>query len=209
MTGDRSVGSAGVVRGRFIVVEGADGVGKSTQTEMLASRLGALATREPGGTAIGEELRTIFLHADLAPRAEALLVAAARAQHVAEVVAPVLDSGRDVVTDRYIPSSLAYQGVGRGLGVVEVEAVSRFAAAGLEPDLVIVLDVADAVFDARRTAGEDRFEGAEDEFHRRVRRAYRDLADTHPSWVLVDGSGPPEQVAELVYDVVVDRLGRR
>ncbi len=209
VTGTGSASSAGVVRGRFIVIEGADGVGKSTQTQMLADRLGALATREPGGTAIGEELRAIFLHADLAPRAEALLVAAARAQHIAEVVEPALARGSDVVTDRYIPSSLAYQGVGRDLGVGEVEALSRFAAAGLEPDLVVVLDVADAVFDSRRTVGSDRFEGAENAFHLRVRGAYRALAGTHPGWVIVDGSGSPDHVAELVYAVVQERLVRR
>lgn len=196
-------------RGRFIVVEGADGVGKSTQTALLAERLGAVATREPGGTVIGEELRAIFLHADLSPRAEALLVAAARAQHVAEVVEPALARGVDVVTDRYIPSSLAYQGVGRELGVVEVEALSRFATADLEPDLVIVLDVADAVFDQRRTAGADRFEGADAAFHGAVRAAYRDLVRSHPSWVVVDASGSPSEVADALFAVVEARLGVR
>ncbi len=193
-------------RGRFIVVEGADGAGKSTQSQLLADHLDAVLTREPGGTAIGEEMRHIFLHADLSPRAEALLVAAARAQHVAEVVEPTLASGRHIVCDRYVLSSLAYQGVGRELGIDDVAALSTFATAGLCADLTVILDVPDEVNDARRSTGADRFEEAESGFHQRVRAAYRALADRDPTWVIVDGVGAAADVHRRIAGVVSGRL---
>ena len=136
-----------------------------------------VVTYEPGDTKTGAELRAVLLHADTAldAHAELLLMLADRAQHVAEVVRPALERGALVVCDRYEPSTLAYQGVARGLGVDEVERLSRWAAAGVEPDVVIVLDVPDAIAEARVSADRDRFERAGDDFHARVRAAYRDL----------------------------------
>lgn len=189
-------------RGRLLVLEGADGTGKSTQARLLATRLRALLTREPGGTAIGEQLRSLFLHADLEPRAEALLVAAARAQHVGEVIEPALAAGRDVVSDRFTPSSIVYQGVARGLGVEAVAALSAFATGGLQPDVTVVLDLPDALADERRVTDADRFEEADAVFHGQVRAAYRSLAADRSGWVLVDAGGTVEEVAERVWTVV-------
>jgi dTMP kinase len=190
--------------GRFIVVEGGEGVGKSTQVLRLAETLRAsgrevVVTYEPGDTKTGAELRAVLLHADmpLDARAELLLMLADRAQHVAEVVRPALERGAFVVCDRYEPSTLAYQGVARGLGVDEVERLSTWAAAGVEPDAVIVLDVPDAIAEARVSADRDRFERAGDDFHSRVRAAYRELGPGR-GWVLVDAGGTPDEVAARV-----------
>ena len=139
-------------RGRFIVFEGGEGSGKSTQAARLAARLDALLTHEPGGTAVGTRLRELMLSPEterLDDRAEALLMAADRAQHVSEVIEPALRQGRHVVCDRYIGSSVAYQGYGRGLDPDMVRAVSGWAAAGLWPDLTVLLSVPDEVAAAR------------------------------------------------------------
>jgi dTMP kinase len=198
-----------VSRGRFVAFEGGEASGKSTQAARFASRLDAILTREPGGTALGERIRALFLDpatGEVDGRAEALLVAAARAQHVAEVIGPALAGGRDVVTDRFTGSSLAYQGHGRGLPVEEVRALSRFAGAGLEPDLYVLLDVPAAVAAARLGPERDRMESAGDAFHERVRRGYRELAVAE-GWVVVDGSGTPEEVEALVWEAASTRLG--
>jgi dTMP kinase len=194
--------------GRFVVVEGGEGVGKSTQVERLASSLRAagrevVVTYEPGDTKTGAELRSALLHADAAldPRAELLLVLADRAQHVAEVIRPALARGAIVVCDRYEPSTLAYQGVARGLGVDEVERLSRWAAADVEADVVIVLDLPDSVAEARMPPVRDRFERAGAEFHARVRAAYRDLAMAR-GWLVVDADGTPDDVAARVLAAV-------
>jgi dTMP kinase len=198
------------VTGRFIVLEGGDACGKSTQAALLAARLRSghevVETFEPGATAAGQRIRALVLDGDepLAPRTEALLMAADRAQHVDEVVRPALARGAWVVSDRYVPSSLAYQGAGRALDVDELEELSAWATGGLGPDLVVVLDVPDAVAAARRTAG-DRMERETGTFHPRVREAYRRLAGPR-GWVLVDGSGDIETVAEKVWAVVEERL---
>jgi dTMP kinase len=190
--------------GRFIVVEGGEGVGKSTQVELLAAFLRAtgrevVVTFEPGDTKTGAELRGVLLHADIAldARAELLLMLADRAQHVAEVIRPALERGAFVVCDRYAPSTLAYQGVARGLGVDDVERLSAWAAGAVEPDAVIVLDLADAIAEARVSADRDRFERAGAEFHARVRAAYRDLASAR-GWSVVDADGGPDEVAARV-----------
>ncbi len=196
--------------GRLIAVEGGEGSGKTTQARMLADALGAVFTREPGGTPLGEQIRDLLLGTEGdAPcdRAEALLMAAARAQHVDRVVVPALARGDDVVTDRYIGSSLAYQGVGRGLGVAAVAAVSEFAVDGVEADLVVLLDVDTAEAVARLDGSLDRIEQAGDEFHARVAAAYRDLAAADPQhWVVVDGRGTVDEVAQCLQTAVAERL---
>lgn len=195
---------------RFIVFEGGEGSGKSTQSERLARRLGALHTHEPGGTAIGAALRSLLLDArttGLDDRAEALLMAADRAQHVAEVVRPALAAGRHVVCDRFIGSTLAYQGHGRGLPVVDLRRISAWAADQLWPDLIVLLDVPRDVALARMPATPDRLEAAGEAFHDRVARGYRALAAADPShWVMIDGSGSPEAVEDAVWQAVAARL---
>ena len=196
--------------GHFIAVEGADGTGKSTQARLLAERLGALFTREPGGTPLGERIRALVLDPSGDPpvdRAEALLMAAARAQHVAEVVEPALAAGRDVVSDRYVASSVAYQGHGRGLGAEAVMAVNRFATDDLQPDLVVLILV-DAPVAVRRLGDHlDRIEQAGDAFQTAVVAAYSEMATADPDrWLVVDGNGTVEEVAARVASAVEERL---
>jgi dTMP kinase len=199
--------------GRFIVFEGGEGSGKSTQAARLADRLGAVLTREPGGTAIGAALRGLVLDAGttgLDDRAEALLMAADRAQHVAEVVRPALSAGRHVVSDRYVGSTLAYQGFGRRLPVDDLRRLSAWAAADLTPDLVILLDVPRELGSAR-TADRadpalDRVEAAGDGFHDRVMHGYRALAVADPTrWIVVDGTAPAADVEAVVWKSVTAR----
>ena len=193
--------------GRFVVLEGGDGSGKSTQRDLLVAwvpeqGVEVVSTFEPGGTELGVELRRLLLDGDqLDVRAEALLMAADRAQHVAEVVRPALARGEWVVSDRHVPSSLVYQGVVRELGVDAIASLSEFATGGLVPDLVVLLDVDDETAESRRTPGADRMEREGVAFHVAVRHAYRDLADRF-GWQVVDGGGAPEAVAERVRDAV-------
>lgn len=198
-------------RGRFVVFEGGEASGKSTQSALLAEHLGAVATREPGGTELGERLRELLLApatGELDPRTELLLMAAARAEHVARVIEPALAAGRDVVCDRFSASSIAYQGHGRGLDVDEVARVSRWASAGVEPDVIVLLDVDDATRRARLGAGRDRLEAAGRAFHDRVADAFRQLAAADPQqWIVVDSSGPVEAVASTVAAAVASRFG--
>jgi len=205
------------VIGRFIAVEGADGTGKSTQARLLAERLGALFTREPGGTPLGEQIRDLVLDpAGEAPvdRAEALLMAAARAQHVDLVVAPALAAGRDVVSDRYVASSIAYQGHGRGLGAGSVAEVNEFATGGLAPDLVVLIEVSAPVASSRlgddREGELDRIEQAGDDLQGVVSDAYRAMAMADPDrWVIIDGDGTVDEVAARVAGTVDDWLNPR
>ncbi|HEX5585870.1 MAG TPA: dTMP kinase [Acidimicrobiia bacterium] len=201
-----------MTRGRFVVVEGGDGSGKSTQVARLveslrARGLGVVATFEPGATPAGAVLRDVLLHgaAPIAPVTEALLMAADRAQHVAEVVAPALARGDWVVSDRFVASSLVYQGVVRGLGVDAIRALNEPAVAGVAPDLVVVLDVAEAVARGRRYGTPDRMESEATEFHESVARAYRDLARAE-GWTIVDGGADTETVATQVLDAVAGLL---
>jgi dTMP kinase len=194
--------------GRFIVLEGGEASGKSTQAKLLVQRIAAtgrdaLLTHEPGDTQLGEELRQLLLHHDwrIEPHAELFLMLADRAQHATEVIRPALVAGKVVVSDRYSPSSMAYQGAGRGLGVEMVRELSEFASGELEPDLTIVLDLPDAVAVHRIEAERDRMEQAGDEFHVAVREAYRSLARRH-GWPVVDASGTREDVAERVWRAV-------
>src|SRR4051812_5879718 len=193
-----------VSRGRLVVFEGGEASGKSTQAARLAADLGAVLTREPGGTEIGKRIREIVLDpgaSAMAPSTEALLMAADRAQHVAEVIEPALAAGKDVVTDRYVPSSLAYQGYGRGLDTGELRRLSATAGAP-DPDLVVFLDVPAPVA-AERLDGRDRMEAAGDDFHARVADGYRRMAAAHPDrWVVVDGEGSVDDVTDRVREAV-------
>ena len=195
----------------LIAFEGGEGTGKSTQAARLADRLGAVLTREPGGTALGSRIRGLVLdpaNRELADRAEALLMAADRAQHVAEVIRPALDANRIVVTDRFAGSSLAYQSYGRGLPLDEVEHLSRWATDGVWPDLVVLLDVPEAVAEERLGAERDRMEEVGDGFHGRVVAGFRALAAADPDrWVTVDGTGTLDEVGDRVWSVVSSRIG--
>ena len=197
----------------YIAFEGAEGCGKSTQSRRLAQHLGAVLTRETGGTAIGRRLREI-LHdtsvTDLDDRAEALIIAADRAQHIAEVVRPALEDGRHVVSDRSVYSTLAYQGHGRGLPVDELRRLNQWAIGDTWPDLVILLRVPDEVARDRMLRRDlDRFEQAGDEFHARVDEGFAAMAEAEPErWAVVDASGRVDAVAEQIRTIVNERLGR-
>jgi len=201
-------------RGRLIALEGIDGCGKSTQAQMLAIRLGALLTFEPGATTLGRSLRHLLLDPDLPPlteRAEALLMAADRAQHVAEEVGPTLETGRWVVTDRFSGSTLAYQGYGRGVDVSELRRLVAWATGGLRPDLTVLIDVPVALAKGRLAGGrDDRFEALGTPFFERVADGFRRLATGDPeTWVVVDGIGDIDGIAKIVWAAVRERLGER
>lgn len=198
--------------GRLIALEGIDGSGKSTQARRLADALGAELTFEPGATALGRAIRTLVLDPGGAahPRAEALLMAADRAQHVDEAVRPSLEAGRWVVTDRFSASTLAYQGWGRGLAAEPLRAVVAWAAAGVEADLSILVDIPLEVARQRlATSAPDRLERLDDEFHERVRHGYVAMATADPGhWAVVDGTGSEAAVGVEMLAVVERRLGR-
>lgn len=193
--------------GRFIAFEGGDASGKTTQARRVAERLDAVFTREPGGTALGEMLRSLVLepeaHVDL--RAEALMIAAARAQHVAEIVRPSLEAGRNVVTDRFTASSLAYQGYASGLDVDAVRSLSEFATEGLWPDLTVLIDVPPEVSLRRLDSAPDRFEREAHDFHEKVRHGYLELARHDDRWIVIDGAGTLDEVSALVDEALAHR----
>jgi dTMP kinase len=193
----------------FVTFEGVDGSGKSTQAELLAAWLRAqsrdvLSTREPGGTPVGEAVRDLVLHGDeLSPWAEAALFAAARAEHVERAIRPALESGADVVSDRYIDSSVAYQGIARGLGEERVLELNLTVTRGLLPDrtFLMLLDPEEA----RRRGGEyrDRIERETTEFMQRADDAFRLLAKVFPERIVaIDGSRPADEIAEEVREHV-------
>ena len=197
--------------GRFITLEGGEGAGKSTQARRLAAALGAagfavVATREPGGTAGAEEIRALLVAgADdrWSPAAEACLVNAARADHVERLIRPALAAGTWVVCDRFVDSTLAYQGAGKGLGDGVLRSLHHLAAADLWPDLTLVLDLPDGSGLARtraRDGGEGRFEGHDATFHARVAQGFRDLAAAEPRRCrLIDASASEDAVAAQVW----------
>jgi dTMP kinase len=197
-------------RGKFIVFEGGEGCGKTTQSQRLADRLGAVLTRQPGGTALGVRLRQVLLSpgtGEIEPRAEALLMAADRAQHTAELIRPALDAGSHVVCDRYVGSSVAYQGFGRGLDPDGVAALSGWATDNLWPDLVVLLTVPAEVSAARLGPDLDRFESAGDDFHRRVAEGFITQARNDPArWVVIDGTASIDEVAAAVDAAVAERM---
>jgi dTMP kinase len=201
----------------FVAFEGGEGVGKSTQITRAAEWLRSvgrdvLATREPGGTPLGEELRRLVLDPDshhVTPRAEALLYAADRAHHVDTVIRPALEAGTAVLTDRYIDSTLAYQGAGRGLTVSEARVITVWATADLKPDLTVLLDLDPAVGLQRAgaRASPDRLEGASLAFHQAVRAGFLALAQEAPErYLVIDAARDPDAVAALVQDALAARL---
>jgi dTMP kinase len=195
----------------WVAFEGGEGCGKSTQAALLAQRLDAVLTREPGGTAVGRALRALLLDGDgpaLAPRTEALLLAADRAQHIVEVVVPAVESGRSVVSDRSAYSFLAYQGYGRGLPLEDLRSISDWASGGVWPDVVVLLDV-DLSTAAARMAGReggggmDRLESETVTFHQRVREGFVALARADPArWIVVNGDGTVDEVATAVREAI-------
>jgi len=207
-----------VRRGEFIAFEGIDGSGKSTQSRILAERVRALGrsvvlTREPGGTAIGESIRNLLFDRTLGefePRSEALLHSAARAQHVAELIAPALERGETVITDRFIDSTLAYQGGGNHLSLVDLESIQAFAVQDTYPDLRILIDVPPETGLARRLADAahvNRIDEAGLAYHSRVAETFRSLAAVHPEWwFVVDGSLPETEVTEQMLEAIRNRF---
>jgi len=200
-------------RPAYIAFEGAEGCGKSTQAARLADAIGAVLTRETGGTDIGARLREILhdtsVH-NLDPRAEALITAADRAQHIAQVVRPALDAGDPVVSDRSVYSSLAYQGYGRELDVDEIRHLNEWGTTGVWPSTVVFLDTPDDVIAERMSRRElDRFEAAGEEFHARVLDGFRAMAAADPDrWITVQAVGSVDRVAEEIRLALNERQPR-
>lgn len=198
--------------GRYIAFEGVEGCGKSTHVKRLAAHLDALVTREPGGTVIGTTLREIMANTantHLSPRAEALLMSADRAQHLHELVVPTLESGRHVVSDRSVYSSLAYQGYGRQLDLAQLRQFNDFAINSRWPDLVVYLRVDLAALRARLEKRDtDRFEREDDAFFRRVMSGFDELAQREPDrWLVIDATPPKDELELIIRRAVCDRLG--
>ena len=204
-------------RGKFISLEGGEGVGKSTQVQALADALktrgiGVLVTREPGGSEGAERIRELLLSGTedrWGPQAEALLFAAARADHVAKTIRPALEAGQWVLSDRFVDSSLAYQGGAGALGIEAVRAINAFGIGDGFPDrtLVLTLDEGAERARARDTQGSDRIGGRSEDYHHKVATAFHIIAAEEPERVkLVDASGPAEQVTQRLLDAVQDLL---
>jgi dTMP kinase len=212
--------------GRLVALEGGEGAGKSTQALRLARSMNAVATREPGGTATGEQIREVLLArrgAKLGDRTELLLMLAARAQHLEERIEPLLAAGTDVVVDRFSASTIAYQGYGRGLPLGEVMAACAIASTGRVPDLNILIDL-DPAIGLSRTQGRHRGDGRDAErlgpfdrieveglaFHERVRAGFiAQVASDSDHWALVDGSRSQDEVAAAILGTVAERIGLR
>lgn len=196
----------------FIVFEGGEGCGKSTQTRALYRRLstdgfGAVLTREPGGTRLGERVRRHLKQTDetpISPLAELFLIASARAQLVSEIIRPELEKGKTVICDRFTPSTLAYQGYGRGLDTDAIRDVNDIATDGMSPDLIVLLDMpAEAGLSRKKSRERDRFESESLAFHSRVRRGYLDLAEADPErWLVVDGRLPRKAIESAIWERV-------
>lgn len=215
MSSDRQPAHA---RGLFIAFEGGDGAGKSTQASAVEQRLQALGrtvlrTREPGGTPVGEKLRALVLEhgqGEIDARTEALIFSASRAAHVEQVIRPALERGEMVLCDRFIDSSVAYQGAGRGLGLEAVRELNLWATDRLLPDLTVLLDVAPQQGRVRRTAGdaaEDRLESEPDDFHTRIRDAFLELAGMAPQkYLVLDAAAGRGELTEAIMARVQELL---
>jgi len=200
-----------VSSGKYIAFEGLEGCGKSTHAKRLATRLDAVITREPGGTAIGSILRNILVdptNTALSPRTEALLMSADRAQHIAELIGPALASGRHVVSDRSVYSSLAYQGYGREQDLDELKRLNDWAIGGLWPDLVIYIDVPIEILLERLKRRElDRFEREDSSFFERISTGFMTMAANDPQhWMIVDGTPNKDDLEKLIADGLHQRL---
>lgn len=197
----------------YIALEGLEGCGKSTHTTRLGQHLDAVITREPGGTRIGAELRAILANPDnveMDRRTEALLMAADRAQHMAEVIAPALERGQHVVSDRSIYSTLAYQGYGRQLGTSELLTISQWALRDRLPDIVIYIDVPTDVLNERLAKRDlDRFEREGAEFFARIAQGFSELRQADPErWIVIDGTMPKDDVEADIHTKVLARLSQ-
>jgi dTMP kinase len=197
--------------GLFITFEGGEGCGKSTHSRLLLKKLEqqnipAVLTHEPGGTALGNELRSLLKRrrgSPISPRAELFLLAASRAQLVAEVIHPALEEGKVVICDRFTHSTVVYQGYGRGLDFTAIKMVNNMATRHLNPDLIILLDIPSEQGLARKRSLKDRFELENLAFHRRVREGYLKMAEAEPDrWLIIDASLPKAQVAETIWGEV-------
>jgi dTMP kinase len=200
-----------MMRGKYIAFEGLEGCGKSTHVTRLATSLDGVATREPGGTPIGTSLRAAMLDANntsLSPRAEALMMAADRAQHMQDVILPAIQSGRHVVSDRSVYSSLAYQGFGRQLGESTIRGFNSWAIQDTWPDLVIYIEVPiDVLLERLKKRELDRFEREDRGFFERVAEGFRAMAAAEPyRWLVVDGMPPKDELAATIRAKVVERL---
>jgi dTMP kinase len=197
----------------YIALEGLEGCGKSTHTTRLGQHLDAVITREPGGTRIGTELRAILANPDnveMDRRTEALLMAADRAQHMAEVIAPALERGQHVVSDRSIYSTLAYQGYGRQLGTAELLTISQWALRDRLPDIVIYIDVPTDVLNERLAKRDlDRFEREGADFFARIAQGFSELRQADPErWIVIDGTMPKDDVEADIHTKVLARLSQ-
>ncbi len=198
--------------GKYIAFEGLEGCGKSTHVKRLATRLDAVMTREPGGTVVGSLLRNILIdpsNTTLSPRAEALMMAADRAHHIAELVSPSLAAGRHVVSDRSVFSSLAYQGYGRKQDLVELRRINEWAIGGVWPELVIYIQVPTELLLERLKKRElDRFERENGEFFARIADGYSQMAAAEPKrWLVIDGTPAKDDLEKIISAAVQERLG--
>ena len=197
--------------GLFITFEGGEGCGKSTQSRLLLKKLEqqnvpVVLTHEPGGTALGNELRKTLKRrrdSSISPQAELFLLAASRAQLVAELIRPALEAGKVVLCDRFTHSTMVYQGYGRGLDFTAIKMVNNMATRNLNPDLIILLDISPEQGLARKRSLKDRFELEDLSFHRRVREGYVKMAAAEPDrWLVIDASLPKGKIAEIIWDRV-------
>jgi dTMP kinase len=201
--------------GLFITFEGGEGCGKSTHSRLLLRKLEqqdipAILTHEPGGTALGNELRKALKRkrgSPISPQAELFLVAASRAQLVTEVIRPALEAGKVVICDRFTHSTMVYQGYGRGLDFTAIKMVNNMATRHLSPDIIVLLDIPPEQGLARKRSLKDRFEMEDLSFHRRVREGYRKMAEAEPDrWLVIDASLPKGKAAEIIWDRITRLL---
>jgi len=201
-------------RGLFITFEGGDGCGKSTQLELVRKYLEekgfkTLITREPGSVGLGQKLREVLLHydGDVAPRAEAFLFLADRAQHIAKIVKPAIDNGVIVLCDRHTDSSVAYQGYGRGEDIEQINMLNNLATQGIKPDLTLLFDVSTEVAQTRVGSEKDRMESAGIEFHKKVRQGYLEIAKKEPQRIkVVDSNLSIEEVFAEVKKIIDEKI---